>query len=190
MRHRVFFVVTFTSFALSGYASDRGGQDDTVDYCAIETAGSRVELIRPGPDEPEIDDVNWFARPLPNERGDWIVGFASHNQNYLYNLSSGRRIKIPDRSDAVATPDGRYMTVPSYYTPDKYIRFYDADVLVEHLYRGEDADDLPPVYVHEHPDLRKVYYQSTGIVSRSESQTVYRLMFCEFPASVHEKGMR
>jgi len=50
----------------------------------------------------------WFASPLPN--GDWIVGFASHNQNYLYNLTTGNKIKIPDRSDAVATPDGRYMT--------------------------------------------------------------------------------
>ncbi len=53
---------------------------------------------------------------VPNERGDWMVAFASHVQNYLYNLTTGRKIKIPDRSDAVATPDGRYLPVPSTRT--------------------------------------------------------------------------
>ena len=154
-----------------------GSPDGAIDYCAVTSAGTRVEVVRPGPDDPPVDDVNWFARPLPNERGDWIVAFASHDQNYLYNLTTGQRIKIPDRSDAVATPDGRYMTVPSNYTPDDYIRFYDALALVEYLERGEDADALPPVFIHEHDDLRKVYYQSTGIVSRGVTKTVYRLMF-------------
>lgn len=151
--------------------------DDTADYCNVETSGTRVEVVRPAPDEPPIDDVNWFARPVPNEAGNWIIAFASHNQNYLYDLSHGRRIKIPDRSDAVATPDGRFMTVPSNYTPDDYIRFYDARLLLDHLERGEDADTVPPVFIHEHEDLRKVYYQSTGIVSQTEDETVYRLMF-------------
>lgn len=148
-----------------------------IDYCSVATSGSHVEQVRPAEDELPIDDVNWFARPVPNERGDWLIAFASHKQNYLYDLSSGRRIKIPDESDAVATPDGRYMTVPSNYTPDDYIHFYDAHDLIEHLDRGEDADALPPVFVHEHPDLRKVYYQSTGVVSSSPTETTYRLMF-------------
>lgn len=154
-----------------------GSSAPDTDYCSIETSGSRVEQVRPTASEPPITDVNWFARPLPNDRGDWLVAFATHKQNYLYNLTSGARIKIPDESDAVATPDGRYMTVPSNYTPDDYIRFYDAHALIEHLDRGEDADALPPVFIHEHPDLRKVYYQSTGIVSSSETETTYRLMF-------------
>lgn len=151
------------------------------DYCAVESEGASVEVVRPGPGEPPIDDVNWFARPLPNDRGQWIIAFASHDQNYLYNLSTGKRIKIPDRSDAVGTPDGRYVTVPSHYTPDQYIRFYDAAQLIDHLDRGVDADGLAPAYVHVHPDLRKVYYQSTGIVSSSRKgsidTTTYRLMF-------------
>ena len=99
---------------------------------------NRIGAPRPG-QEP-VDDVNWFARPVPNESGDWIIAFASHSQNYLYNLSQGTRVKIPDRSDAVATPDGHYMTVPSNYTPDEHIRFYDARELLDHLDRGEDAD--------------------------------------------------
>ena len=154
-----------------------GSPDDTIDYCAVTSAGSRVEVVRPGRDEAPVDDVNWFARPLPNERGEWMVAFASHDQNYLYNLTTGRKIKIPDRSDAVATPDGRYMTVPSNDTPDQYLRFYDALALIEHLERGVDADALPPVFIHQHDDLRKVYYQSTGIVSEDATKTVYRLMF-------------
>ena len=105
-----------------GQPSADGSPDDAIDYCAVASFGARVEFVRPGPDEPPLDDVNWFARPLPNERGDWIVGFASHNQNYLYNLTTGRKIKIPDRSDAVATPDGRYMTVPSSYTSLLYLQ--------------------------------------------------------------------
>lgn len=148
-----------------------------VDYCALTTDGTRVEIVRPSPEEPPIDDVNWFARPVPNADGDWIIAFATRKQNYLYNLTAGTRIKIPDESDAVATPDGRYMTVPSNYTPDDYIRFYDAHVLLDHLARGEDADAVPPVFIHEHPDLRKVYYQSTSVVSRDDDETVYRLMF-------------
>jgi hypothetical protein len=142
---------------------------------------------RPGPGEDPVDDVNWFARPVPNESGDWIIAFASHSQNYLYNLTQGTRVKIPDRSDAVATPDGRYMTVPSNYTPDEHIRFYDARDLLDHLDRGEDADGLPPVFVHNHPDLTKVYYQSTGIVSRDDESTVYRLMFS---GTASESGFR
>ncbi len=154
-----------------------GSSDTPVDYCNVETAGARVEMVRPSSSETPVDDVNWFARPVPNDAADWIIAFASHEQNYLYNLSTGRRIKIPDRSDAVATPDGRFMTVPSNYTPDQYIRFYDAHALLEHLERGADADALPPVFIHEHADLRKVYYQSTGIVSQTPDEIVYRLMF-------------
>jgi hypothetical protein len=151
--------------------------DGSKEYCSVETAGARVEVVRPSANEPPVDDVNWFARPVPNDAGDWIIAFASHEQNYLYNLSTGRRIKIPDRSDAVATPDGRFVTVPSNYTPDQYIRFYDALDLLDHLERGVDADDVAPVFIHEHEDLRKVYYQSTGVVSQSADETVYRLMF-------------
>lgn len=160
-----------------------GAASDPVDFCTITTAGKKLEVARPADDEAPVDDVNWFARPLWNDRGEWIIAFASHKQNYLYNLTTGMRIRIPDESDAVATPDGRFMTVPSNYTPDDYIRFYDAAQLLEHLDRGEDADDLAPVYVHEHPDLRKVYYQSTGIVSQDTEadgrpkEIVYRLMF-------------
>ena len=161
--------------------------DVTVDYCTIASDDSSALVVRPGTDEAVVDDVNWFARPVPNPAGDWIIAFASHDQNYLYNLTSGRRIKIPDRSDAVATPDGRYMTVPSYYTPDEYIRFYDAHELLAHLERGEDAHELPPVYIHKHPDLRKVYYQSTGIVSPSDGETTYRLMFS---GTASESGFR
>jgi hypothetical protein len=150
-------------------------------YCAIETDGAMVERVRPADDEPSIDDVNWFARPLPNAAGRWLIGFASHNQNYLYDLTSGRRVKIPDRSDAVGTPDGRYVTVPSLYTPDETIRFYDAAPLIDHLDRGVDADALEPAYALHHPDLRKVYYQSTGVLSSSRTAsnetTVYRMMF-------------
>ena len=163
------------------------GSDVSVNYCSVETPGARIELERPGPGEEPVDDVNWFARPVPNESGDWIIAFASHSQNYLYNLSQGTRVKIPDRSDAVATPDGRYMTVPSNYTPDEHIRFYDARELLDHLDRGEDADGLPPVFVHDHPDLTKVYYQSTGIVSRDDESTVYRLMFS---GTASESGFR
>lgn len=161
--------------------SANGKAADAIDFCALSTDGAKLEVSRPAPEEEPIDDVNWFARPVWNDRGEWIIAFASHKQNYLYNLTTGDRIRIPDESDAVATPDGRYVTVPSNYTPDDYIRFYDAKQLLAHLDRREDAHQLPPVYVHRHPDLRKVYYQSTALVSRevsaSSTRTVYRLMF-------------
>ena len=154
---------------------------DAGPYCAVDTAGRSVQVVRPGPGEPVLDDVNWFARPVPNAAGHHIVAVASHNLNYLYDLTSGTRVRIPDTSDAVATPDGRFITVPSHYTTTHTVNFYDAATLLARLAEGRDAADVPPVYAHAHPDVYDVYYQSVGIVStRTEGQretTVYRMMF-------------
>lgn len=151
------------------------------DYCRIETEGAKVEMARPAMGEPDIDDVNWFARPVPNPQGHWIIGFASHNLNYLYDLTTGRRIRIPDRSDAVATPDGRYMTVPSHYTATNTINFYDLPVLLDRLNDGRSAADVSPVFAHADADVHDVFYQSVGVVSSQRSgetdTTVYRMMF-------------
>ncbi|HVG83207.1 MAG TPA: hypothetical protein VM820_01775, partial [Vicinamibacterales bacterium] len=107
-------------------------------YCRVATPGTEVVVQRPESTEDPIDDVNWFARPVPNPEGRYIVGFASHDQNYLYDLTNGRRVKIPDKSDAVATPDGRYVTVPSHYTATKTVNFYDARALLSRLDAGRD----------------------------------------------------
>ena len=150
-------------------------------YCAVQSAGTKVEMVRPQPSDPPIDDVNWFARPVPNPQRHWIVGFASHNLNYLYDLTSGARVRIPDKSDAVATPDGRFMTVPSHYTATATVNFYDLPTLLDRLAAGKDASDVPPVFAHKHADLGDAYYQSTGVVShaveRGVDTTVYRMMF-------------
>lgn len=151
------------------------------DYCAIPEHRVEVLARRPSADEPAVDDVNWFARPVPHDGDEWIIAFASHDQNYLYDLTNGARVRIPDRSDAVATPDGRYMTVPSYYTPDSTVRFYPVDPMLDALRSGEDAHDLEPAFVHDHPSMSRVYYQSTALVSEEvvgdEIETTYRLMF-------------
>lgn len=158
-----------------------GRQHQSADYCRVETPGTSVVASRPAPDEAPIDDVNWFARPVPNPDGRWIVGFASHDQNYLYDLTRGRRVKMPDKSDAVATPDGRYVTVPSHYTATKTVNFYDAKALLARLDAGRDALDVKPTFAHEDPDVADVYYQSVGVVSDGRdgaaTTTVYRMMF-------------
>ncbi len=163
----------------SSAASSSEGSDE--EYCQVESEGTSVLVRRPADDEPEVDDVNWFARPVPNPEGRYIVGFASHDQNYLYDLSRGRRIRIPDRSDAVATPDGRYVTVPSHYTPRKTVNFYETAGLLARLEEGRDAVDLAPLYAHDDPEVGDVYYQSVGVVSHREDGadwvTVYRMMF-------------
>jgi hypothetical protein len=150
-------------------------------YCAVETGGAHVKVMRPAAGEPPLDDVNWFARPVPNAKGDWIVAVASHNLNYLYNLSTGVRVRIPDKSDAVATPDGRYITVPSHYTAANTVSFYDAATLLERLAAGRDAADVQAAYEHRHADVHDVYYQSVGVLSQTSSggreTTVYRMMF-------------
>ena len=151
-------------------------QGDTPGYCDIEAAHNTL-LVRPGPGEKPIDDINWFARPVPNPDGDWIVGYAMHDLNYLYNLTTGERIRIPDRSDAVATPDGKYMTVPGEYTPNNYPRFYDNSVLLDHLERGEDAGDVEPVFIHAHDGLKNSYYQSLGTLESTANVDVYRMIF-------------
>ena len=151
------------------------------DYCEIESEGAAVGVVRPAAGEPAIDDVNWFARPVPNPRGHWIIGFASHNANYLYDLTTGSRIRIPDRSDAVATPDGRYMTVPSHYTAANTVNFYDLPALLARLDEGTSAADVRPVFAHADRDVHDVYYQSVGVLSSRRAggreTIVYRMMF-------------
>lgn len=158
-----------------------GGQSAEPTYCGVDTEGVAVDIVRPGTSEAAIDDVNWFARPVPNAAGHAIVAFASHNLNYLYDLTTGVRVRIPDRSDAVATPDGRYVTVPSHYTKSFTVNFYDARTLLDHLAAGRDASNVAPVFEHRHPDVEDVYYQSVGVVSRTGSgddeTAVYRMMF-------------
>ena len=92
-------------------------------------------------------------RPVPNPEGRWIVGFASHDQNYLYDLTRGRRVKIPDKSDAVATPDGRYVTVPSHYTATQTVNFYDTATLLARLDAGQDALDVKPAFATVAPSM-------------------------------------
>ena len=75
-----------------------------VGYCAPPAVAREVLVTRPSDGEEPIDDVNWFARPVPHAGDDRIIAFASHDQNYLYNLTAGSRVPIPDRSDAVADP--------------------------------------------------------------------------------------
>ena len=179
LSNRLFSLLSGLTVVLAASAS--AADSPRRGYCDIATTGDHVLLTRPGADEAAIDDVNWFARPVPNPQGDWIIGYAMHDLNYLYNLSTGARVRIPDKSDAVATPDGRYMTVPSMYTPDGYVRFYDNAILLDYLARGEDADRIEPVFVHEHDGLKQVYYQSLGHL-RSEfadgnRTDVYRMIF-------------
>jgi hypothetical protein len=164
-------------------AAPRPGYMDAAGYEHVLRAwfAEPAQIVRPAPGEPPIDDVNWFARPVPHAGGHKVVAFASHNLNYLYDLTSGRRIRIPDRSDAVATPDGLYMTVPSHYTSDHTVKFYDLETLLARLDAGRDADDVAPVFSHDSPDVYDVYYQSVGVFSRSSSdgneRTTYRMMF-------------
>lgn len=155
--------------------------EGTGDYCALPPMGVEVLASAPTSEATAVDDVNWFARPVLHDGSDFIIAFASHDQNYLYNLSTDERVQIPDRSDAVATPDGRYMTVPSNYTPDSTTRFYDVEPMLAALESDTDIADLEPVFVHDRPDMKRVYYQSTARVSEvdtdSGTETVYRLMF-------------
>ena len=151
------------------------------EYCAISEMALEVLADLPGADSEPVDDVNWFARPVPHPGDDWIIAFASHDQNYLYNLTTDERVAIPDRSDAVATPDGRYMTVPSYYTPDSNTRFYPVEPMLEALAEGRGVADLEPAFIHDHPAMHRVYYQSTAVLDEVDTdsgvETTYRLMF-------------
>jgi hypothetical protein len=150
-------------------------------YCRVATPGTELVVERPSSSEDPVDDVNWFARPVPNPAGRHIVGFASHDQNYLYDLTRGRRVKIPDKSDAVATPDGRYVTVPSHYTATRTVNFYDAGTLLKRLDEGRDALDVKPAFAHNDADVEDVYYQSVGVLSTRRdgdaATTIYRMMF-------------
>ena len=125
-----------------------------------------ADIVRPLHNEPPIDDVNWFARPVPDPQGHKIVAFASHNLNYLYDLTTGQRIRIPDRSDAVATPDGRYITVPSHYTDTHTVNFYELAPLRERLQQGRDAADAPP-FSRMNPPMSTMCFTSRSACCRT-----------------------
>jgi hypothetical protein len=169
------------AFALVSPVASGQAPPSSDEACRVSTLGTAVLSSRPAPDEALIDDVNWFARPVPNADGRWIVGFASHDQNYLYDLTRGRRVRMPDRSDAVATPDGRYVTVPSHYTLTRTVNFYDTATLIARLDAGRDALDVKPMFAHDDADVADVYYQSVGVVSDTRrgdtTTTVYRMLF-------------
>ncbi len=126
---------TTVAFVVALVARVAAAPGDPPPYCTVGPR-AQVAVVRPAGGEPPLDDVNWFARPVANAKGEWIVAVASHNLNYLYNLTTGRRIRIPDKSDAVATPDGRYITVPSHYTAANTVNFYDAATLLQRLESG------------------------------------------------------
>ena len=155
---------------------------DELGFCDV-TSATEILLKRPQADDQVsyIDDINWFARPVPNAGKDYVVAYASHNQNYLYNLTRGNRTAIPDKSDAVATPDGRFITVPSHYTQDHTVNFYDAEHLLTALEEGRDARDAKPVFEHRHPQVHNTFYQSAGVISDNMAggvqTTRYRMMF-------------
>lgn len=193
-------LVLLVATGCGGEAPEAGANEPTLpaamlatseDYCAIPDLALEVLADRPGADAPPVDDVNWFARPVMHDGDDWIIAFASHDQNYIYNLTTDERVAIPDRSDAVATPDGRYMTVPSYYTPDSNTRFYPVAPMLEALEEGRDVADLEPAFIHEHPAMKRVYYQSTALVGEVDTdsglETTYRLMFS---GTADESGFR
>jgi hypothetical protein len=173
--------LTAVTLATLAVAAPLAAPGDLPPYCAVDTPGPGLDIVRPAPGDPPLDDVNWFARPVPNAAGRRLVAVASHDLNYLYDLTKGTRVRIPDKSDAVATPDGRYITVPSHYTKANTIAFYDAATLIARLDAGTDAADIAPVYEHQHADVHDVYYQSVGIVASNgtaaDGTTVYRMMF-------------
>jgi hypothetical protein len=53
--------------------------------------------------------------------------------------------------------------------------------MLERLERKENATDLEPAFIHDHPAMSQVYYQSTAVVSEETTAdgivTTYRLMF-------------
>jgi hypothetical protein len=51
---------------------------ESADYCAPSTTVVPALHDRPGPGEDPVDDVNWFARPVPHAGNERIVAFASH----------------------------------------------------------------------------------------------------------------
>ncbi|MEX2125203.1 MAG: hypothetical protein WD795_15030 [Woeseia sp.] len=60
-------------------------------YCDVAPQRDAL-LVRPAEGEPPI---NWFARPVPNPGNHWIIGYAMHDQNYLYDqrdMCDGLRI--------------------------------------------------------------------------------------------------
>jgi hypothetical protein len=81
-------------------------------YCRVATPGTEIVAQRPASSEAPIDDVNWFARPVPNPGGRYIVGFASYDQNYLYIAN-----RVPKNTEGAKRFTLRVVN------PDREVRF-------------------------------------------------------------------
>ncbi len=105
-----------------------------------------------------IPDVpRWFFKPLPDR--PYVVYLGNHG-NYLLNLETGRTTPIPGTSDAVPTPDGRFISLPG-------ISLFPVDELLNET-RRQNPTRLAA-------DLRGDY-QSPGVLHEDESSVTYRFI--------------
>jgi hypothetical protein len=156
----------------------------TPPYCLVEKDGAQVEMVRPHDTEAKLTSVNWLAQPVPDAKGHRVVGVTSLGKNQLYDLTAGKRLRIPGKSDAVATPDGLYVTLPPRHgEPDNTLRFYPALPMLESL-RAGGPSSMPEAELKYKPRGSRVwnaFAQSTGILKQQQQGdseiTVYRVLF-------------
>jgi hypothetical protein len=133
---------------------------------------------------PSRDLVDYEVVGVPGAYFRWVPGrdaiaYESGRRVYLLDLATGENRPAPGYIDFVPTPDGRYFVTPG--DGDGGLEFYDAEQVFEVVASGRLAD-VEPIFT----DLRmRDQYPSVGILERSGSRTLYRVLTSWFSAVVY-----
>lgn len=117
-----------------------------------------------------------YFRWVPGTR---LVAYESDRSIYLLDLESGENRVAPGWIDFVPTPDGRYFVTPG--PGDEGLTFFDAGDVFDAAERNRSMA-VEAIFT----DLRmRDQYPSVGILEKSESRTLYRVLTSWFEGLVY-----
>src|ERR1700734_2690433 len=129
----------------------------TSQICDLNSAN--IPVVAAAPNDGYLRYVTWYARPIVNKDLPWLIGFSGGNRekidferNQAIGVATGRMMEIPGRADAVTTPDGRFFTVPPFYSQDKgntFDIYRTGDLLAKWQTGATSAIDIPRIAVLE-----------------------------------------
>ena len=128
--------------------------------------------------------ADFEALGLPGAYFRWIPGtrliaYESDRSIYFLDLADGQNRIAPGWIDFVPSPDGRYFVTPG--PGDGGLTFFDGREVLEATEQGRSMA-VEPIFT----DLRmRDQYPSVGILEKSESRTLYRVLTSWFEGLVY-----
>ncbi len=123
--------------------------------------------------------LNYFVSTEGNR-----VYYITGTGNKMGQIGSDKVVKIPGRVDPVPTPDGKWLTVPTWPREPFKMQFFNMNKLKA---MGDDASGATPDF--EDGSLSGVY-QSIGMLPEKNGNSVYRVITDKNGASFQDYEVR